>query len=198
MNSLQPLRSKKFVIPLAVLFAISALFYELRGTEQALDWVPLYAHGSNSLTSTSSLTVMPMCPSLDEISSPVEVLPQEGLQCHSVDSALSEFTVDACYNPQRCGAIDLVLRRTDEKRCSEMEEKPGQLNEDPTLNFWMREQVGPDAFFLQTDGPERKAIWSPTTYTRGCEYTYSVRLSNGGPFQVQMWWHYDVSTTSFS
>ena len=109
MLSMQLLRSKKFVIPLTVLFAISALLYGLRGTKRvAMDWAPLY-------TSISSSEIEPTCPSLHVVHSPVKLLPQEGLQCHSIDSALSEFTVDACYNPKHCGAIDLVLKRTDKK-----------------------------------------------------------------------------------
>ena len=135
MLSMQLLRSKKFVIPLTILFAISALLYGLRGTKRvAMNWAPLY-------TSISSSAIEPTCPSLHVVHSPVELLPQEGLQCHSINSALSEFTVDACHNPKHCGAIDLVLKRTDKKKCAEMEKKPGQLNEDPALNFWMREQV---------------------------------------------------------
>lgn len=139
MSGLYSMRSRRFIVPAALIFC-STLLYELHGTrEGALDWISLYT--PSSLTPTSLWTIAPLCPSFETISSTVEVLAQEGLQCHSVHSALSEFTVKACYNLQHCGAIDFVLRRTDQNRCAEMEAKPGQLNEDPALDSWLREQV---------------------------------------------------------
>ena len=45
-----------------------------------MERVPLYIHG------LSSLAIMPMtCPSLDVVFSPMELFPQEGLQCHSTE-----------------------------------------------------------------------------------------------------------------
>ena len=97
-----------------------------------MEWVPLYIYG------LSSLAIMPMCPLLDVVFSPME----HKKACSVFQSsALSEYTVDAYHHPQHCGAIDLVLKRMNKKKCAEMEEKPGQLNEDPALNFCVREQV---------------------------------------------------------
>lgn len=66
------------------------------------------------------------------------------------------------------------------------------LLDDPEMDAWMRQEVGPDAFMVLTDGAERKATWIPTEYKSGCEYVFAVNPMNGGARSVQLWWHYDV------
>lgn len=115
-----------------------------------------------------------------------------GYTCNSTASLLSEFTVDICYNDIQCSSIELVIKRTNASACSEMEGKPGVLLDDPKMDNWMRNEVGPDAFMALTDGAERKVVWLPAEYRQGCEYIFPVRASNGGPLSVQLYWHYDV------
>ena len=128
---MQLLRSKKFVIPLTVLFAISALLYGLWGTKRvAMDWAPLYLARRLSLhVLRSMLCILQWSCFHKKVCSVIQLI------AHFQSSPLTRAIT------QNTGAIDPVLKRTDKKKCAEMEKKPGQLNEDPALNFWMREQV---------------------------------------------------------
>jgi len=64
-------------------------------------------------------------------------------------------------------------------------------SEDPALTKWMREQRGPDAFYMRTDGAERYAsVYS--TYEGQCTYSFNIRLKNPGNVYVSIWWTYEV------
>ena len=115
------------------------------------------------------------------------------LQCQNINSTSPAFSIRACHRPSICGAVDILIERTDPVTCAAAEGAPGTLNNDSSLDEWMRKDVGPDAFMLLTDGAERRAMYKPTAYEPGCKYRFSLRMNNGGPFDVHLWWQYQVS-----
>jgi hypothetical protein len=96
-----------------------------------------------------------------------------------------------CYTEGTCNQFTVRIRRTSAKECREQERTPDP-SEDPALTRWMREQRGPDAFYIKTDGAERYASES-AMYEGQCTYSFDVRLKNPGDTYMSIWWTYEVS-----
>ena len=128
------------------------------------------------------------CPSVYDIGRPP--LNRSAQKCHPVPSKVPSFALDVCYTEGICNQFTVRIRRTDTKECSEQEQTPDP-SEDPELTKWMREQRGPDAFYMQTDGAERYAS-EYATYEGHCTYSFDVRLKNPGDVYVSIWRTYEV------
>jgi hypothetical protein len=129
------------------------------------------------------------CPSVYDSGRPP--LDRSAQICHRVPSKIPLFELEVCYIEGTCNQFTVRIRRTSAKECREAENTP-DTSKDPALSRWMREQRGPDAFYLRTDGAERYAkVYN--TYEGQCTYSYDVRLKNPGDTYLQIWWTYEVS-----
>jgi hypothetical protein len=115
---------------------------------------------------------------------------RSAFKCHTVPSKIPLFELEVCYAEGTCNQFTLRIKRTSAEACREQEATPDP-SEDPVLTKWMREQRGPDGFYLKTDGAERYASVYPT-YEGQCTYSFDVRLKNPGDVYVSIWWEYEV------
>jgi hypothetical protein len=128
------------------------------------------------------------CPSVYDTGRPP--LDRTAHKCHPVPSKVPLFELEVCYTEGTCNQFTLRVSRTSAKECSEQEQTPDP-SEDPELTRWMREQRGPDAFYMKTDGAERYAS-EYATYEGQCTYSFDVRLKNPGDTYVSIWRTYEV------
>lgn len=129
------------------------------------------------------------CPSVYDKGRPP--LDRAAQKCHPVPSKVPSFELEICYTEGTCNQFTLRISRTSAEECIEQEETPDP-SEDPELTRWMREQRGPDAFYMKTDGAERYAS-EYATYEGQCKYSFDVRLKNPGDAYVSIWRTYEVS-----
>lgn len=134
------------------------------------------------------------CPSVHDRGRPPLV--HETQTCYPVPSNHSSFALEVCYTPDTCNEFTARIGRTNQLECMEAEDTPDP-SEDAGLTRWMREERGPDAFYLRTDGAERYASVYPT-YEGKCAYSFDVRLKNPGDTYLQIWWTEEVRSSSFS
>jgi hypothetical protein len=128
------------------------------------------------------------CPSVYDSGRPP--INRSALKCHTVPSKISSFELEVCYAKGTCNQFTFHIKRTSTEACREQEATPDP-SEDPALTKWMREQRGPDAFYMRTDGAERYAsVYS--TYEGQCMYSFNIRLKNPGNVYVSIWWTYEV------
>lgn len=139
-------------------------------------------------------TAQSHCPSVHDIGRPA--LDHALQTCHAVPSNHSSFSIEVCYTAHTCNQFTARIARTNQDECSDAESAPDP-NEDPGITRWMREQMGPDTFYLRTDGAERYASVMPK-YEGGCSYAFDVRLKNPGDVFLQIWWTEQVSYAHFS
>jgi hypothetical protein len=105
------------------------------------------------------------------------------------------FELEVCYAEGTCNQFTLRIKRTSAEACREQEATPDP-SEDPALTKWVREQRGPDALYMRTDGAERYAS-AYSTYEGQCTYSFDVRLKNPGDVYVSIWWEFEVCLSFF-
>lgn len=128
------------------------------------------------------------CPSIYNIGRPP--LDRSAQRCYPVQAKIPLFELEICYTEGACNQFTMRISRTSAKECSEQEQTPDP-SDDPALTKWVREQRGPDAFYIKTDGAERYAS-EFATYEGQCTYSFDVRLKNPGDIYVSIWWTYEV------
>lgn len=122
-------------------------------------------------------------------------LVHETQTCYPVPSNHHSFALEVCYTPDSCNQFTARIARTSHLECQEAEDTPDP-SEDAALTRWMREERGPDTFYLRTDGAERYAsVYS--TYNGQCSYSFDVRLKNPGDTYLQIWWTEEVRSRAF-
>lgn len=124
------------------------------------------------------------CPSVHDIGRPL--VDHASQACYPVPSNHTSFSLEVCYTPDTCNQFTARISRTSQEECEEAEATPDP-SEDAGITWWMRDKMGPDAFYLRTDGAERYASVTPE-YEGGCSYAFDVRLKNPGDAYLQIWW----------
>ncbi|ORY50347.1 hypothetical protein BCR33DRAFT_781096 [Rhizoclosmatium globosum] len=84
--------------------------------------------------------------------------------------ATSNFTIQLCRSTEHCGTGLFAIERKDKAKI---------------LEKYYRDSIGPDAFQLLFDGPQREtpAVW---THKGDCLYTLPFRLINPGKYTVNL------------
>ncbi|KAJ3066406.1 hypothetical protein HDU98_010307 [Podochytrium sp. JEL0797] len=93
------------------------------------------------------------------------------------------FGVQLCESKTHCGQGYFVITRNDVDVC--MKEFEQDLSVNKVLDKYLKERIGPDAFHMIFDGPERAAptMWHQTSR---CVYKLPYRLTNPGTFAVSL------------
>lgn len=133
------------------------------------------------------------CPSVHDKGRPPLV--HRTQTCYPVPSNHHSFALEICYTPDTCNQFTAHIARTSHRECQDAENAPDP-SKDKALTRWMRNERGPDAFYLRTDGAERYASVYPT-YKGKCSYSFDVRLKNPGDTYLQIWWTEEVHSSSF-
>ncbi|KAG8976795.1 hypothetical protein FRC05_003145 [Tulasnella sp. 425] len=94
--------------------------------------------------------------------------------------------MELCYSSHSCNEFTFRIKRTNSTACMESEGAPNP-SLDPELSKWIKENRGPDAFLVRTDGAERFATVSDS-YEGNCSYAFDIRLKNPGIVYLQAWW----------
>ncbi|KAJ3066900.1 hypothetical protein HDU99_003700, partial [Rhizoclosmatium hyalinum] len=104
------------------------------------------------------------------------------LKCTHVP-ATSNFTIQLCRSTEHCGTGLFAIERKDKAYCREAMNRP--LSTSKILEKYYRDSIGPDAFQLLFDGPQREtpAVW---THKGNCLYTLPFRLINPGKYTVNL------------
>ena len=111
--------------------------------------------------------------------------------CSSLPSLNTDFHLELCHDPTLCNSFSVNIRRVNASAC-QLAEGVAEPSTDPNLNTFMRNERGPDAFLIRTDGAERFAsVWSK--YNGSCAYTFDVDLRNAGDVYLQVWRTFQVS-----
>lgn len=124
------------------------------------------------------------CPSVHDSGRPP--LDHSTQSCYLVPSNHTSFALEVCYTPNTCNQFTARISRTSYEECQVAQDTPDP-SEDAGITRWMREERGPDAFYLRTDGAERYASVLPG-YEGNCKYHFDVRLKNPGDVYLQIWW----------
>jgi hypothetical protein len=111
--------------------------------------------------------------------------------CSIMPSADPAFALELCHDPTVCNAFTLRIARTDLALCEDMEDPWRVLSEDRTLDEYIKQELGPDAFELFTDGAERAAATHPF-YEGRCRYRFDMSLRNAGPVWLRAYHSYEV------
>ncbi|GAA5915348.1 hypothetical protein JCM6882_000225, partial [Rhodosporidiobolus microsporus] len=98
----------------------------------------------------------------------------------SLPSAASAFTLTLTHSLTTCNSFDLLIARASPSLCTEMEAAINPADDDPAVEKWVRERLGPDSFAVQVEGAERRMMDVPSEYLGGCRYLYRFRLNNAG------------------
>ncbi|KAI8621247.1 hypothetical protein BC830DRAFT_297069 [Chytriomyces sp. MP71] len=103
--------------------------------------------------------------------------------CVSVPASGGDFKVDMCQSKVLCGQGYFKIERTDKKRCEK--EMRMELSWNKNLDRYLKEEVGPDAFYVEFNGPER-AVFPMWTHLGDCVYKHPFRLINPGAYTVSI------------
>ncbi|KAG9012166.1 hypothetical protein FRB90_006815 [Tulasnella sp. 427] len=165
-------------IAISVLLAIVVSFI-LSSNEK----LPVRLHLHDGVFS-SLLPTPHSCPSPRDVGRPA--ITRKGQNCINVPSKNDAFQLEVCFGSQTCNEFTFRTKRTNFTSCEESEATPDPSN-DPELSKWIKDNRGPDAFLVRTDGAERFATVSDT-YEGNCSYAFDIRLKNPGPVYLQTWW----------
>lgn len=170
-------------IAISLLMAIAASF--LLSSNPKL---PARFHLHNAVLS-ALLPTPASCPSPYDVGrSPIA---HEGQGCKQITSNNDAFDMELCYSSHSCNEFTFRIKRTNSTACMESEGAPDP-SLDPELSKWIKENRGPDAFLVRTDGAERFATVSDS-YEGNCSYAFDIRLKNPGTLYLQAWWTFSVS-----
>ncbi|KAI8621258.1 hypothetical protein BC830DRAFT_1095439 [Chytriomyces sp. MP71] len=103
--------------------------------------------------------------------------------CKPIPTNSKDFKLNICQSPVLCGQGYFKIERIDKKRCAK--ELAMDLSWNINVERYLKEKVGPDAFYIQFDGPERAAfgMW---THLGDCVYKHPFRLINSGAYTVKI------------
>ncbi|GAA5821007.1 hypothetical protein JCM11251_001917 [Rhodosporidiobolus azoricus] len=105
------------------------------------------------------------------------------LPASHLPEASSAFSLSLSYSTTTCNSFNLLISRTSGaslSRCRQMEQSINPADDDPVLEKWVREKLGPDSFAVQIEGAERLMMDVPSEYLGDCRYLYRFRLNNAG------------------
>lgn len=182
--------SRRSLIPIVVgIVVLLVINYSI--PSHSLNWqssLHFKAQLSNLIFSTDA------CPSPD--SQPPPILHDRQI-CRALPSATgqNDFALQLCVDPATCNAFTLRIERTSQSACQLAQSAPDP-SESKALSDWVRNERGPDAFLMRTDGAERYgSTWS--TYEGNCSYRFDVSLHNSGPVYLEVWNTFQVGYPRF-
>ncbi|KAI8615158.1 hypothetical protein BC830DRAFT_1168843 [Chytriomyces sp. MP71] len=105
--------------------------------------------------------------------------------CRTVDlpGSRTDFVVRLCQSALLCGQGYFTIERTDKDRCAR--EIAMDLSWNSNVQRYLKDHVGPDAFYLEFNGPER-ASFSMWSHLGNCTYKHPFRLINPGIYTVSV------------
>ncbi|KAJ3416792.1 hypothetical protein HDV05_000166 [Chytridiales sp. JEL 0842] len=103
------------------------------------------------------------------------------------------FQVDLCQSDLTCGEGYFRITRKDQKSCRRSFAQ--NLSLDTEVDEMIKRDIGPDAFWLNFDGPERHAP-TDSRHLGNCTYKLPFHLSTTGMFNVTLVHTYDNFTAN--
>lgn len=101
-------------------------------------------------------------------------------RCEEIPSALDDFRVELCRSPRACDAFTLRISRTDPVACeAALRSNLQDPSEEEPWAAWMRDERGPDGFFLRVDGVQRLGT-EHAVHEGACSYRFDIALQNAG------------------
>ncbi|KAJ3063402.1 hypothetical protein HDU98_000789, partial [Podochytrium sp. JEL0797] len=94
------------------------------------------------------------------------------------------FEIQMCVSDSLCGQGYFVVSRSDKVRCAK--ELEMVVSNNTSMDKYLKERIGPDAFQVIFNGPERAspAMW---LHLGNCEYKLPFRLINPGKYTVSLY-----------
>ncbi|KAJ3075873.1 hypothetical protein HDU98_006644 [Podochytrium sp. JEL0797] len=123
------------------------------------------------------------CPAWESYDKDVQMAKDFSNSCKPVESGSQNVEIQLCQSELLCGQGYFLVNVTDKEQCARSMVKPLSLNK-PLEEFY-RNRIGPDAFHLTFNGPQRETppMW---THLQNCLYKLPFRLTNPGLYTVTL------------
>ncbi|ORY40907.1 hypothetical protein BCR33DRAFT_719019 [Rhizoclosmatium globosum] len=129
-----------------------------------------------------------LCPKWEAYDKRIQLNKDFRDNCTILPSTSNNFTITLCESTRFCGQGYFLVSRTDKSMCDSLLQMT--VSHNPILDQYFKKKLGPDAFQLIFDGPQREtpSLW---THLGDCEYKLPFRLTNPGHYTVQLINTYD-------
>ncbi|KAJ3073604.1 hypothetical protein HDU99_001874 [Rhizoclosmatium hyalinum] len=124
-----------------------------------------------------------ICPKWEAYDKRIQMKKEFEGNCHPVKIGSQDFKVDMCQSELLCGQGYFKIERLDKNICKKDMEK--ELSWNKQVERYFKEKIGPDAFHIQFEGPER-AAFSMWSHLGNCVYKFPFRLINPGNYTVNI------------